>query len=153
MASFPLLTGHIDTRDQEIEQLRHVNRQLDEALRLERNKTGQIEAALREFRRITLPFYRILQAAHGEIESLGVSDGPVSSVAPQKLAAWENWKHKLGGLQAKFIDALLLHGAMTQTQLRIAVGCANGSVAGTVCALNKAGLITKNGGKIALKEL
>ena len=47
----------------------------------------------------------------------------------------------------------MVHGPMTQTQLRILIGCANGSIAGIVCTLNKAGLINKNGGKISLKEI
>jgi DNA-binding Lrp family transcriptional regulator len=56
-------------------------------------------------------------------------------------------------MPAKAIDALLMHGALTQTQLRIHVGCAAGSISDLVYRLNKAGIINKNGGKISLKEL
>jgi hypothetical protein len=46
-----------------------------------------------------------------------------------------------------------MHGQLTQTQLRIHVGCATGSVTSIVFQLNKVGLINKNGGRISLKEL
>jgi DNA-binding MarR family transcriptional regulator len=82
---------------------------------------------------------------------MGVGESPASS--PQKSAVWESWKQKLGPMPAKAIDALLMHGALTQTQLRIHVGCAAGSISDLVYRLNKAGIINKNGGKISLKEL
>ena len=72
---------------------------------------------------------------------------------PRKAAVWEDWKRKMPGNPAKFIDALMLHGELTQTQLRLHAKCAQGSVAGVVSQLYKAGLISKNGGRISLKEL
>jgi hypothetical protein len=43
-------------------------------------------------------------------------------------------------LTTRFIEALEAHGPTTRTQLRIAVGCANSSVADTIYKLKRAGL-------------
>lgn len=130
------------------------NRQLadaEDALRKEKQKTEVIESGVQQLRAVLTPLYKALQHIFGEIEEMGI--GNASSVAPKHAAIWEDWKQKMPGNPAKAIDALLLHGAMTQTQLRIHVGCATGSVSDLVYKLNKAGIINKNGGKISLKEL
>lgn len=152
MSSMLMLNGDVDDRNQTIESLRARINQLTVALEDERHKSSRVESGVRELRHVLDPLYRALQQIYDEMDSMGVQELG-ASVNPRVSAAWENWKHKLGGNPARFIDALLLHGPMTQTQLRIAVGCAAGSVAGVVCALNKAGLINKAGGKISLKEL
>ena len=72
--------------------------------------------------------------------------------AGPKREVWESWKSKLGGLPARFIEALEVHGPMTRTQLRIAVGYASSRVADTIYKLNCAGLIDKANG-ISLKEM
>jgi len=148
-----LLNGEVDPNFQIIDTLRLQVRQLEESLRQERAKVMQVESGVQKLRAVLGPLYNGLQMIYGEMDAMGVLESPSSAMAPQVSRAWENWKQKLGGLPARFIDALLVHGSMTQTQLRIAVGCAAGSVAGVVCTLNKAGLINKNGGKISLKEL
>lgn len=129
------------------------NRQLNEAedaLRQERQKTAQTERGVQELRNVLNPLYSALQHIYGEINNMGVDSTPAST---KHSVIWESWKQKLGGLPAKAIDALLLHGEMSRTQLRIHVGCATGSVADLVYRLNQAGIINKNGGKISLKEL
>lgn len=136
---------YTENRDEMIKSLR------DDNARLQR-ECSQSHEAIAELRRQLQPLYQALRCVFGQIESVNAQEG--SSVAqPHTKAVWESWKQRLGGTQAKFIDALLLHGGLTQTQLRIHAGCATGSVAGVVCQLNKAGLITKRDGKIFLKEL
>lgn len=101
-----------------------------------------------------MPLYRGLQEVFGELDVSGITDTePGHSSANH--AVWDQWKVKLGAnsLLAKAIDSLLLHKELNRTQLRIQLGCATGSVTNVIVALNKAGLINKNGGKISLKQL
>lgn len=132
------------------------NRQLadaEDALRLERGKNATIERGVSELRTVLSPLYQGLAHIFGEIDAMGVGESSAPSATPQKSAVWESWKQKLGPMPSKAIDALLMHGGLTQTQLRIHVGCAAGSMSDLVYRLNKAGIINKNGGKISLKEL
>lgn len=151
MASPLLLEGEV-FRDDTPRLRREIDNLVSE-LRTERQKTSRIESGVRELRHVLDPLRRALMKIYDEIDQMEVSGSSVPELDARKKQAWDNWKQQLGGLPGRFIDALLLHGAMTQTQLRIAVGCAQGSVAGAVCALNKAGLINKANGKISLKEL
>jgi len=134
------------------EGLRARVRSLEEELRVERAKNTSAYKGLQQLQAILSPLYVALQRIFGEIETIGISENVVAH-GLQKSAAWEAWKQKLGGLPAKAIDVLLLHGEMNRTQLRIQVGCATRSVTDIVYKLNQAGLINKNGGKISLKEL
>lgn len=153
------LTG-IPNPQQQIESLQRElyarNRQLaesEEALRQERAKNASIERGVQRLREVLGPLFDGLKLIHGEMDAMGIEGSSASSVDPRKAAVWEDWKRKLGGQAAKAIDALLLHGALTQSQIRLHVGCATGSTAGIVYQLNKAGIINKNGGKISLKDL
>lgn len=153
--SQPLLSGEYiesppeDLRDTEITQLRNLNRRLDEALRLERNKTGQIESALRELRRITLPFHKLLQAVHGEIDNLGIHEAITTSTTD---GVWEKWKQKFGGKKAEVIEALQSH-PMTRDQIRVATRSGWSTVDESVKHLKDVGLIEKVNGKYQLKAL
>ena len=123
--------------------------QLEEALRQERNKNAGTEAGVSQLRATLTPLFQALQLVFGHIDAM--EPGPVSHA---KAAVWESWKQKLGGgLTGRAIDALMLHGPMNQTQLRIQLSCATRTVTNIVGALNKAGLINKVDGKIALKEI
>lgn len=132
------------------------NRQLaeaEEALRVERQKTAAMERGVSQLRTFLNPLHEGLKMFYGEIDLMGF--GGTSSAAPDSRVAaiWADWKQKFPGHPSKAIDALLLHGQMTQGQLRIAVGCATGTISNVVGILNRAGLVNKNGGKISLKEL
>jgi hypothetical protein len=127
-------------------------RELNIALTREQEQRMTIESGALSLRSALSPLYRALQHVFGDLDAMGIQ-GTQAAAAPQHKAVWENWKQKLGGLPARAIDALLLHGAMNRTQLRIQLGCANGSVTNVIVALNKAGLIDKNGSKVSLKEL
>jgi hypothetical protein len=148
-----LLEGKTDDRDLIIEGLRSKVRQLEETLEDERMKATSVVSGVRELRTVLAPLHNALKRVFGEMDILPIDHAPLPSFFPQKSVVWESWKQKLGGYTAKAIDALLLHGALTRTQLRIHVGCATSSVPSIVSALNKAGLINKDGKKISLKEL
>lgn len=148
-----MLEGKVDDRDLIISGLRTRVSQLEEELRSERVRSAQVSSGAQSLRKVLSPLYGALQAVFGEISEMGVAEEHTTSSSPRLEAVWNSWKDKLGGQPAKAIDALLKIGPMNQTQLRIQIGCANGSIAGIVYQLNKAGLINKNGGKISLKEL
>lgn len=151
-----LLEGQTDNRDDlikslhaEVQQLRRDLRDAQAESSLARSEAGRSVAALRL--QLT-PLYRALQSVFGEIDAISeTTDGAVSN--PRVTAVWESWKQKLPGKRADFIAALLEHGAMTGTQLRVATHTAAGSVASVIHDLKKLGLITKNGDRYSLKEL
>lgn len=122
-------------------------------IRAERNKRATMERGISRLREVLSPLYGGLQMVFGEIETMGVGATAVQGMDPRKAAVWEDWKQKMPGIPARFIDALMLHGELTQQQLRLHAKCARGSVPGVVSQLWKNGLINKNGGKISLKEL
>ena len=139
------------------QELYNRNRQLaeaEEALRQERLKSASLEKGVAILREILNPLHQGLNLVFGQIDEMGVASGSsTTGMDPRKAAVWEDWKRKLPGIPARSIDALMLHGELTQTQLRLHAKCAVGSVAGVVSQLWKAGLINKNGGRISLKEL
>jgi len=113
--------------------------------------------AMANLKRVLAPLHGALGQVFGELKGVPDDCEQFEFTAPdmslQRKKVWEAWKEKLGGLPARFIEALLVHGPMTRTQLRIAVGCATGSVGDTIYKLNRAGLINKNGDKVSLKEM
>lgn len=148
----PALHRRIEFLEGELERMR-------QELRSARNETSSIKHGVAAVRRTLEPLHNALRVVFGEMDAAGIESsaeeakGQHPTANSRVAAAWESWKQKLGGLQARFIEALLLHGEMTGTQLRIVVGCATGSVSPTISHLNKAGLIFKNGNKYRLKEL
>lgn len=159
LAVMPTLHEFADRIKKLERQLEERNRQLEEAqddLRAERSKNAQGAAAVAELRRQLSPLYNGLRAVFGEMDALGVAEVAAQGggVDPRKRAVWDAWKQRMPGIPSKMIDALLLHGALTQTQLRIHAQCARSSVPNAVMQLNRAGLINKDsGGRISLKEL
>jgi|ERR1700677_306796 len=148
---------------EELARLRTENSDLRHRLQVANDKAMEAEQeaknavrGVQELRTILSPLYQGLRRVFGEIEQISINGDGVSSHAgmdPRKAAVWEDWKRKMPGIPARFIDALMIHGELTQTQLRIHAKCAVGSVAGVVSQLYKGGLINKNGGRISLKEL
>jgi chromosome segregation ATPase len=135
------------------QELYNRNRQLEEAETRAQNaesRAAAAEAGVTQLRQILSPLHQALGMVFGEIDSMN----PPSQVSDSRVSAvWESWKQKLGGKQAEFIDAMLTHGEMTATQLKIATKSGQQTVYDTIHKLNKAGLINKNGGKFSLKEL
>jgi len=60
---------------------------------------------------------------------------------------------KLGGLNAKAIDVLMLHGGMTTANLRIHLSCAFRTAQNVGQKLVSTGIARREGGKIFLREL
>jgi hypothetical protein len=148
-----LLEGAVDDRDEIILKLKAQLRESESARLVEQGRVNAVEAGVRELRESLNPLYRALRQVFGEIEAMGVAEvGRGSEANPRNSAAWEQWKQRLGGATARAIDALMVHGEMNQTQLRIILGCATRTVTNVVAALNQAKLIDKNGGKISLKH-
>jgi chromosome segregation ATPase len=125
--------------------------ELELELREERMQNAANRASVEELRNSLSPLYRGLQAVFGHINAINMTDNGSASTGSAKV--WESWKQKLGGKKAEAIDVLRMHGAMTQTQLRIQLACATRTITNVVGALKSAGLINKADGKIALKEL
>jgi hypothetical protein len=158
MSSLAVVPNHLQQRIDALEhELANRTRQLEsaeEALRAANALHVQVTEGSRDLRRVLLPLYTALQKVFGEIDVMSVPEAAAPTVDNRKRAVWEAWKTKLPGIPAKMIDALLVHGALNQTQLRIHAQCARSSVPNAVMALNRAGLINKSGdGKISLKEL
>jgi hypothetical protein len=159
MSSRPLLTGQQEYVDDPIDptlrKLEAENRRLDEALRMERLKTGQIEAGVRALKSQLTPLYRALQAVFGEIDAMGIeATSDVRPASSHATAAWELWKQKLPGFPSRMIDALLKHGELSVAQLVVAAQCPRKqTIYDAASKLQKLNLINSNGGKYSLKEL
>ena len=151
----PLLEGNIDNRDALIEQLQEEVAELKRELRVAQAETAQAKraggAAVSALRHQLEPFYRALKSLFGELDKFEVVD--VSPEGTKTSAVWEAWKSRLGRTAAKCIDALLTHRELNTQQLAIAAGLNRNTIPNIIYALNKAGLINKNGGRFSLKEL
>lgn len=103
------------------------------------------------------PLYRAMQAVFGDIESaIGTAADSAPSapqVSPNVSFVWAAWKVKFPGVGSKIIDALLVHGEMSTTQLKIVCQAGTSTITNGVSKLNGAGLINKNGGRFSLKQL
>jgi hypothetical protein len=148
------LTGAVfkDGRDDNIRTMQDRIRDLERELEAEHTRNVSISSGAQELRQILAPLYHALGLIFGQVEAMNLP-GTATGIDPRKAAIWAEWKQKLPGHPAKFIDALLIHGSLTQTQLRIHAKCAAGSVPGVVSKLWQAGLINKNNGKISLKDI
>jgi len=126
-------------------------RELEDELDKEKLRNRGVEVSAASLRNILTPLYNAIGGILGHIDAMDITATDGRSSEDDKV--WESWKQKLGGKTAAAIDALRMHGPMTQAQLRIQLGCATRTVTNVVGALNKAALINKANGKIALKEL
>lgn len=159
------LDGQVDNRDEVIEKLRSENRRMSEELRLAKlaletvkSETGAVMEGVNELRNLLTPLYRGLRLTFGEMDALPTSTPTANgshAVSNPKLAIWQKWIDKFGAasLNARFIMALLEHGQMTATQIRVVMQCATNSVFNTATRLKGLGLIEKSGGKYSLREL
>jgi chromosome segregation ATPase len=154
MSALPTQQSQIESLQRELYQRNQQLTEAEEALRKERQKSASLERGMAELRTVLTPLYQGLCHIFGQIEAVGVETGGLDArPAPKNAAAWEQWKQRLGGATARAIGALMVHGEMNQTQLRIILGCATRTVTNVVAALNQAKLIDKRDGKIRLKEL
>jgi hypothetical protein len=148
----------IDPLSERMEELEAENREHRQRIRdleMELSRTKRENArAIASLRQVLSPLFSGLKQIFGEMDAIGgaesTSEAPTDS---KKSKVWEMWKSRLGEGCAKVIDALMLHGEMNTTQLSIATGYHRTSIPAFIFKLNKAGLLNKNGGRFALKEL
>ena len=156
-----LLEGGTDNRDQVIAELRKKLQATEEELAVERVRRNTTEAGARNLKETLAPLYRALQMVFGDLDAMGLTGGHAAAgttaesdgLSEAKRAIWRSWQEKMPGRPAQFIDLLLVHGAMTHQQLKIAARGGNTTVRDTLSRLTKAGLIEKNGGKVSLKKV
>lgn len=146
----PLLQGEVDTRDQELMTLRRQLAQMDEALRLERIKTGTLEAGARELRHILNPLFGALRKIYGEMDDMGLMNSP----AVNGDARWQAIKVRLAPRLQNAIDIFLVQGTMTSSALAAALKTSNSNCSTNVVGpLLRQGLLVRNGRELSLKEL
>jgi len=160
MSSRPLLEGHPDP--EEPARLRReiigLEKELADAkaeAATVRQQSSDAIHAIRALRKQTEPLYMALKMIHGEISrvdagELSTGDASTPNNSKHDTRA-EFWKQKLGGSQALFITLLLEHGAMTTAQLVASAHCGKTKVRNVIYRLNKAGILSKNGGHYSLK--
>ena len=159
----PLLEGSFDQRawDNEIAGLRGEisrltiqNRQLDEALRLERIKAQTLDAGVKDLRDLLWPLYRSLRLVFGEMDEMGIRDSVPPGTAPQFDKKWEAWKEKLGSTTAaaRIIQAILDHGPLNRSQLRQATKSGWSTLDEASARLKNLQLIEKVGDRWNLKS-
>lgn len=149
-----------DPRDQQISALREEVTDLRHALAEARASAARaqrdMQHAIAALRKQLTPLHLALKAVFGELDGagLGSTEADTGSSANGRTAAiWDSWKSKFPGKPAQIIDALLLHGQMTQSQIAIAIRSDRRNVPPMIFKLNKAGLLQKNGGVFSLKAL
>lgn len=140
-----------DDRDTIIAGLRQQLKEAREELSAERAKESGIEEGVSQLRQALAPLKEGLDRIFGILPEIP-SKPPVSS---SHSVVWESWKKRLGGgAVSTIIDALILHGRLTNTQMAIHVGTnRKQTIYDAVHKLNKAGIINKDGDYISLKEL
>ncbi len=153
-----LLEGKVehDDRDLIISGLRARVRDLEQELQAERLKNIGIDSGVKHLREALAPAYNGLRRIFGEMDGMGVSAEPSAQAAAKPSAAWDSWKQRMGpnSAAAKIIDILMLHGRLTNTQIRIHLGTSRmQTVYDAISKLNKASLLNKNGDEFSLKEL
>jgi DNA-binding transcriptional ArsR family regulator len=157
--SLRLLEGQIESPEQErIRELERENGALrDEVERLQldlKHARSSSSQAVSAIRRQLGPLHAALKLLFGEIDKIEPVDGTGSSSdESRKNPVWEAWKQRLGQTPARVIDALLVHGELNTQQLAIATGLHRTTIPKAIYVLNKAGLISKNGGRFSLKEI
>lgn len=127
-----------------------------------RHEVGELKTQLKQQAQVTIlvrkhmgPFYQVLRAMFGEIDKLGpetvTEDAPptTNGASPK----WESWKQKMPGSPAEVITSLLEHGEANVKQLCVLCKRGENTIYSAIVRLNKAGLLSKNGGKYSLKAL
>lgn len=141
-----------DDRDAIIAGLRQQLKDAREELAAERAKDSGVEEGVAQLRQALSPLKEGLDRIFG---ILPTTTAPPPTASPKHAAVWESWKKRLGGgAVSAIIDALMVHGQLTNTQMAIHVGTnRKQTIYDAVHKLNKAGIINKNGDYISLKEL
>lgn len=111
---------------------------------------------VKNLRRQLHPLYTALQQVFGQIDTLVDADAPEAPAVNGRVEkVWADWKSKLPGSCGKVIDALLLHGPMTERQLCVAARISPNTLrggTGVISRMNAAGLWEKRDGKFTLRS-
>lgn len=129
------------------EEIRELQDQLREARREIASAKREGAQALSNLRKLLKPWYQALQMIYGELDAAGVDETPAASVA-----AWDDWKRRLGPACAKVIDALLLGGEMSVKGIAIAAKMGQQTVYQATSKMGQAGILVRNGSKFSLKN-
>ena len=158
MATRGMLPGHVDTREQDIEQLRQDVQRLQDALDKARQEAVKQAQGIALLRGQLAPLFRALQMIFDVTDQMAPADSEnpaaqYTGFSPQELKVWGSWKQKLGGVASRIIDALLEHGEMSVAQIRVACHCGQQTVYDVTHKMHGLGLINRNGGRYSLKKL
>lgn len=134
----------------ELDRLRRVNAQLDEALRQTRNEFSQMRMERDAMMQAVSGLRRLLAPLWGELQDLpaATADAPVRESASR----WEAAKRRMPGKPAMFIDLLIEHGPMTITNFVTLGRCSKKTAYNTVSKLSQAGIVQNISGRYSLKE-
>ena len=146
------------TTDQlRIQELEEDNQRLRDELELAKSADARAAISVASLQRMLRPLYTALGQIFGEVEALGLeTDLSVERSSSKVQAVWDDWKTKLPPSCGKVIDALLMHGPMTQQQICVAARMSPNTLGGglgVLARLSKGGLIDRRDGKIALKKI
>jgi outer membrane murein-binding lipoprotein Lpp len=150
-----LLTGQVDNRDTQIqelqaenEQLRQTNLEIESELRRVKSENARAISALRAQ---LSPLFQALRAVFGQMDSISTDAAP--EAAP-KNAKWDVIKQRLTPRLREAIDILQVQSRMTRTQLAAAMRMDRSNCTKNVVAiLLRQGLAVDDGQGISLKEL
>jgi len=118
-------------------------------------KYEQAYMALARLRRTLGGLYSALQGVFGDLAIVSNDGVGEPASVPQTVpvqddrtkTVWDQWKMKLGKNCARIIDALLIHGSLTSTQISVVTGIHVSNVPKSIYQINKAGILNKEGGK------
>ena len=144
-----LLPGEVDTRDQQIIELRaEVTRLRDDLLRVQQASVSE-KQAIASLRRNLEPFYQSLQRLFGVMDTV-VGE----AVAVAGNGKWGAIKSRLAPRLRDAIDILLVQKAMKRTQIASALRMDYSNCTKNVIGpLLRQGLLVESGGQLSLKEL
>lgn len=149
-----LLNGEVDTRNEEIEQLRGEVERLQDELEVARmaakNAEKQASRAVAALRQQLTPLYRGLQLLFGEMDKFV----PESNSPAENGSKWDSIKARLAPRLREAIDLLQLQGQMKRTQLASALKMDYSNCTKNVVGVLKSqGWIVESGGNISLKQI
>lgn len=114
-----------------------------------RQELAAAKAVISSLRKHLEPDFRALQAIFADLDKASTN----GSHADRGI--WEPWIQKLGKTPGKMIEALLEREELTRTQLATLTGQSpnSGSYSNNLSALNRNGLLEKNGDKFRLRKI
>lgn len=153
-----------DPKDGEIRRLEDEIGRLEKALRRAQEDADetsrQAQRAVANLRRQLSPLFQALRMVFGELDAFGGSDEALSGASPgaagttsaRLLAIVNDWKAKNPPADGKILDALLLRGAMTVTEMSTVCKMSKKTIYPATSRMGRGGVIVNQGGRFALKQ-